>query len=181
MTQIPPSLFLVLLWSALGGAQTNSGSDPLSLPGAVIMCRAMRPTPADSASFVYQYIDPRGGLDQRTSVVAFDSLGKPVYIAISDPGSDSTTDRLVDQLAVRFSPFAAGERVILSVRREPPPTLGGDSGSASGKKPDPDIRKLVLTDPELTRARSLADWFWTRRCGAPVPSVPIPSPLPPTT
>lgn len=180
MTRTPPSLLLVLLWSALAGAQTKSGSDPLSLPGAVIMCRAMPVTPADSASFVYQFMDPRGGFDQRMSIAAFDSAGKPLYMVISDPGSDSTTERLMDKLAVRFSPFTAGERVILSVPRESL-ALEGDSSSTSGKKPDPDIRKIVFTDLELARARTLAEWFWTRRCGAPVEAIPIPSPSPPTT
>src|SRR4051812_1296802 len=144
------ALCLALL-SGQSGAQVSAEFDPLMLPGTVLMCRSVPVTPADSAVFVFQYLDPAGLKDHRRTSVAFDSAGRPLYMIIVAPETEVNGDPVINTVIARFSPKALGDRVIVRNRRASP---------TDSVVPHPTSSKQELTEGDISRAKTLANWFW---------------------
>jgi hypothetical protein len=150
----------VILLSGIVSGQATGGSDPLGLPGPVIMCRQMPTTPADSAAFGFQFMDGNGSDEQRTSFAAFDAEGKPLYMMVYAPGQDARGEQAKHIVVVRFFPKGTGEWAVIpnGLTSQAPPVGGADSLSRA-KTPEKE-----LTDSEIAHARVLAGWFWAHRC-----------------
>jgi hypothetical protein len=142
--------------TACASAQSiKSGS--FIAPRATIVCRQVVPTPSDSADFIYDFMDGRDSLGQRTVLAAYDSSGKPLYMVVSVRSDERS--QWPDMFAVRFYPTQKGGRV-------PSPSEGGTlPGNASGH--DSISVKSVgkeMTLAEIEDARHLAQWYWAHRC-----------------
>jgi hypothetical protein len=145
----------LVVWLGPVGAQATAEIDPLVLPNAVLLCRAKPVTPADSAVFVFHYVDPVGTNGRRTTSIAFDSIGQPLYIVVTASQADINGDPLIYTVFARFFPKALGGRVNVRNQRASP---------TDSLVPHPVSVKQDLTNGDIARAKDLADWFWAHRC-----------------
>jgi hypothetical protein len=120
--------------------------------------------PADSAAFVFEYVDGNGSDGQRTTFAAFDSAGHPLYMMVSPPVQNSRAERQTFAIVVRFFPKSMGERVVVPSAPTSQGPLVGAADSATRGKPFSES----LTDAEIAHAKALAEWFWIHRCKSPV-------------
>lgn len=154
--------------SRVASAQGTIGPDIFGLPGAMMMCRALQVGPADSAAFAIEFMDSPFRDGERTSNAYFDFSGKPLYMTVSASGTTPAGEYQVRIAVVRFFPKAMGGMSFVSGT---PPAPGRPDSSA------PIIRhpETQLTDAEVSRAKALAEWFWTHRCnrarGDPPPPI----------
>jgi hypothetical protein len=149
----------LLLCAKLAGAQAIAGSGGFSIPNAALFCRSIPAGPADSAAFVFEYVDDDAER-QRLSLVAFDFGGVPLYMMVSAQKTTSTGESRTDAVAVRFVPKAMGGRVTLPRGLPAEVPMNGGSGSLAHEKPVEE----ALTGAELGQAKALAEWFWSHRC-----------------
>lgn len=147
-------LAVILLCTERAIGQETAGPQPFALPGtAPLLCRSIPVGRADSASFVYQFLD-RQAERGRESVVAFDSLGTPLYMTVFAPVRSAGTHQWrTYAIALRFVPIALGDRLLL-------PSVAQPDTPVSHEKPE--LETLSTTD--LANAKTLAEWFWARRC-----------------
>ncbi len=152
---------LLTLAGSLAVAQAPTGADELSPPTGNLLCRLLPTNLADSAAFVFEYVDGDDSVSQRVSLAAFDQRGAPLYMLVHAP-KGAAANRRLDVLAIQFVPKTQGGRVIFAEASTAPrsPAANLNSSASSG------LYEETLTDAELTRAKLLAEWFWVRRCAA---------------
>ena len=119
-------------------------------PDRVFACHAIDAGPADSAASILEFID--GDLKARETLVAFDSVGVPLYMTVQMTESAPTV-AVSDNVLVRFS--VVGEYL----RIEKP--------FKDGKVMDEAARITVtrgLSSEEMKKSQQLAVWLWDHRC-----------------
>jgi hypothetical protein len=141
-------------------AQTPTASDQLSIPNGTQMCRSVPAEPADSAAYLFQFIDARDSSHDRISMIAFDSAGAPLYMLLSVPGTNPQHERRLYMFAVQFFPTSQGGRSIVpeNAAARLPTTAKGDTVGRVTPIEE------TLTAAEVARAKILAEWFWAHRC-----------------
>ena len=153
-----------LVWSAalcaprLSLSQASAGADFFVLPHGPLMCRIIPATSRDSAVYLLEFAEPESPL-VRSSTVAFDSTGSPLYLVMSIRENDTTGEALV----VRFTPTSVGARAKLSHLQDVP-SEGSDHLRRVHAAGSMEVNQQ-LNEAELNKARALAEWFWKRRCG----------------
>lgn len=146
----------VTLHTGVASAQASTGFDPLNIPGPTLVCRSIPVDPADSAAFAFEYIDGSDPTGTRISLVAFDSVGAPIFMMVHAPTTNANGERRMHVVAAQFLPKRVGGRVVITA----PAPMGGAADSVALRKP----AETTLTDAEITHAEKLAKWFWTHRC-----------------
>jgi hypothetical protein len=119
-------------------------------PDRVFAWHAIDAGPADSAASILEFID--GDLKARETLVAFDSVGVPLYMTVQMTESAPTV-AVSDNVLVRFS--VVGEYL----RIEKP--------FKDGKVMDEAARITVtrgLSSEEMKKSQQLAVWLWDHRC-----------------
>jgi len=156
-------LGLYLTASSCAYAQTPSPYDPFTQPVTSLRCEAAPADPTDGtrAAIELQFDEGDELLDGRSIEVGYDALGSPVSLVILASRVLSPGHVITEVLAVRFGArgTAAGFRVRRGIN-------GSDSRDSMGRKPLPVAvdEKELLTPAEITKAKELAAWLWTRRC-----------------
>jgi hypothetical protein len=138
--------------------------DPvLSPPSRIFMCRSPRPSPADSAAFVIRFADGANLASGRQTVIAYDSAGTPLYMAIRAPDSLSANMR-VQVIAIRFRPDRRGVWTIMEAD-----STGRLSSHARNGEPlhKPPSGADLLTETEIAQSSRFAEWGWQHRCTTP--------------
>jgi hypothetical protein len=144
------------------GGQSARIADPFASVTGAMLCHAPPVSPADSAVFVFEFIqaDSLGGT--RRTIAAYGSDGAPLYATIAvmeNSGGEGARRALV--FAVRLVPKAIGSRILVVGDRIDSTLVSTAADSAAGL---PRGARL-LTPGELEEARALSVWLWKRRCG----------------
>lgn len=146
----------LLLPTGVGRAQMAESSRLLAMPAGAVLCRSAPVTAADSAAFILAFRDTVTASAKsraRESTVAYDSLGRPLYMLVTVRDLAGSPPELT-LFAVRLAPFRAGGRV------EPDSDL---PSAASFGAP----RESALTEADLEQAHRLATDLWMRGCMVP--------------
>lgn len=147
--------WVLLLMAAPGAAglaaQSPQVRDGLELPDRVVVCRVMPPLKSApdlrAVEMVEGTSDPEGG---RRFAVQADTLDQITNLAVF--GTDSLSDgrQQTFGLAVQFRSPPKAFRFL---------TVDSSAGRPSSSTKEP------LTEIEVGRALSLAQWLWAHRCG----------------
>lgn len=152
---------LIALAIAAPAVQAQAGADdPFSIPTTAgsVLCRAIPASPADSAHVLIHFEDSVASFPERERVVAFDSLGLPLYLTLRAVASPREGAGVVHAFMIRFHPFSGGARSSLAAEGEP---VSKENPQSAGKPAD----WIDLSPQEVERARKLAVYTWDRRCG----------------
>lgn len=156
MSSIPIIGLALLLPIGDGIAQSVESSRLLAIPAGAVLCRPVQVTPTDSATFILKFRDTVTAAPKsraRESTVAYDSLGRPLYMLVTIEDLAGSPPELT-LFSVRLAPFRLGVRV------EPDSDL---PSAASFGAP----RERALTEADLEQAHRLATDLWTRGCMVP--------------
>src|SRR5258705_2964836 len=140
-------------------AQELTASDQLSIPNGTQMCRSVPAEPADSAAYLFQFIEARDSSHDRISMIAFDSAGGPLYMLRSVPGTNLQHERRLYMFAVQSFPTGQDGRCIIPENAARLPTTA--KGDTVGRVAP---IEETLTAAEVARAKTLAEYFWAHRC-----------------
>lgn len=149
----------VALFARVLGAQGNGEFDPLGVPGATLICRPIPVEPADSAAFEFEFIDGSDLGAQRITLLAFDSVGTPLFMMLYAPTKISSSRQRKYFFEVQFYPDRKGVRLVSGDET----TSRDSTGSADSVKHN-NPKEETLTTAEIAHAKVLAEWFWTHRC-----------------
>src|SRR5258706_4071985 len=152
--------FLFLVSTSVATAQSESIFGLLSPPVGPLLCHSLRATPADSARFIVRFVDGTDLVAGRQTIVAYDSTGTPLYMAIRANDSVAPTTK-IHAISVRFVPERRGLWVVVEEGPDGRILRRGKTGELTHVPPQgPDL----LTEGEISHARDLALWFWNHRC-----------------
>lgn len=133
--------------------------NPLAPSVGLLSCQSLPPTDADSASVVLHVTDSSSVVPMRESVIAYDSVGTPLFMTVS--AREKTGDDRKHALVIRFEPVRRGARMLIGADGEPDSTFRPDPTVSA---PDLPPGATPLMTSEIIRARDLAVWVWARRC-----------------
>lgn len=153
---------LLIAIATRAAAQENKAFDPLSpSTGQMLMCRSIAVTPADSADRIFEFREGSDPLSRRETLVAYDSVGSALYLLLSAADTLAGWDSPLHYIAIRFQPKGEGThaRIALDLALRTSRVQPGDSA----QRLPPGVREV--SSEEITRARALAQDFWSRRCG----------------
>lgn len=138
-------------------AQGLDEYDALRLPsGPAMMCYPVTIGPADSAAAVLHLIDGDPAASPRDVMVAYDSLGNPLYLTVRARWKVDAGGALLHAVAARLAPTEHGFLVVA------PSAAAGAGGDEPPNQTEPVPTSLSPSD--LARARTLADRLWSFPC-----------------
>ena len=143
-------LLLPVLTAASASAAIELPEHFFDAPDQVFACHALEPGAADSAASILEFID--GEVNARETLVAFDSVGVPVYMTV--------------HMTESVPPVAVSHNVLVRF------ALGGEylrieKPIRDGKIVDEAARITLseeLSPDEMKKSQQLAVWLWDHRC-----------------
>jgi len=148
--------------------QASNDLDPLKGPSGIMLCRSIPAKPADSAAFMFEFVDGVDSTDRRTSLIAFDSAGGPLFMMVDQPWQNAKGHHGQLMIAARFAPVPSGGRLFIAPRMMATP-----DGTDSVQIPKGVEEEMSVA--EVRQAETLARLLWNRRCKElPAPPQQIP-------
>jgi hypothetical protein len=145
---LPARLFVGA--ALIGMLQADLPRGFFDAPAGPIACRQIEITAADSAAYVYEFLD--GEKTPRETLTAFDSAGTPLHMTVNLTEYRDTV-ATAHNVAVRFTFGGFDLQVDRSVRN-------GVQVDESARV----VSESELSESEVKSARQLAVWYWDHRC-----------------
>lgn len=146
----PIRLFIPIVIAGSAQAQVKLPDHLFDPPDRIFACHAIDAGPADSAASILEFID--GESTARETLVAFDSVGVPLYMTVQMTESAPSV-AVSHNVLVRFA--VVGEYL----RIEKPFKDGRAIDEAA---------RITLTEElnpdDMKKSRQLAVWIWDHRC-----------------
>jgi hypothetical protein len=167
--------WIAFLISMPGAAPTEAQSPgdfrPFAKPAddAFLICRVVPPGVTDSRDIVLEFHDDGDTFTERVRIIAYDSTGTPLFLALHAIARVGPGKGLVHGFVIQFSPIPFGAHGTLDESQQLPKF---ESKKQASKERLPQGWRETTAD-DLRLARELAVFSWERRCGRSRPTVGV--------